>query len=204
MANTISATLGFSFEALDCVPVVNASGALMPGEIVGLSGTSGSGKSRLLRALADLIPQRGSIYLDGQSMDRYPPTQWRRLVCLLPTDSQWWATTVAEHFSSAPHAYLPSLSLNPETLQQAPQQLSSGQRQLHALLRVLMLKPRVLLLDEPTSSVDPARTLAVEKLVIEFISKHNCSAIWVSHDPLQLKRISKRQWFMQAGRLLSQ
>ncbi|HQU89408.1 MAG TPA: ATP-binding cassette domain-containing protein, partial [Denitromonas sp.] len=69
-----------------------------PGQILALSGPSGSGKSRLLRALADLDPHEGTVRLDQMQQSSTPGHVWRQAVMMVPADSQWWADTVGEHF----------------------------------------------------------------------------------------------------------
>jgi ABC-type iron transport system FetAB ATPase subunit len=70
---------------------------LAPGELVFLSGPSGSGKSLLLRAVADLDPHEGEVWLGGEPRSRIAPCNWRRRVGLLPAEAFWWAETVGEH-----------------------------------------------------------------------------------------------------------
>jgi ABC-type iron transport system FetAB ATPase subunit len=76
-------------------PVELAIGA---GELVLLSGPSGSGKSLLLRAVADLDPDDGEVWLDGVARSSLPAPEWRRRVGLLPAESHWWGEYVSDHF----------------------------------------------------------------------------------------------------------
>ena len=71
---------------------------LHPGELVFLSGPSGAGKSLLLRAIADLDPNEGEVWLDDQARSTLCAPDWRRQVGLLPAESGWWSTQVGEHF----------------------------------------------------------------------------------------------------------
>ena len=71
---------------------------LREGECIGLSGPSGVGKSLFLRAIADLDPHQGRIWLDGDEQQSIAATEWRSRVGLLVAKSAWWAEKVADHF----------------------------------------------------------------------------------------------------------
>ncbi|MCF7982937.1 MAG: ATP-binding cassette domain-containing protein [Thiohalocapsa sp.] len=74
------------------------------GETLFVSGASGSGKSLLLRAVADLDPNQGEVLIGERRRSALSPAQWRRRVGLLPAESGWWAEQVGEHFEQAPSA----------------------------------------------------------------------------------------------------
>jgi ABC-type iron transport system FetAB ATPase subunit len=71
--------------------------AVAAGELVFVSGPSGSGKSLLLRAIADLDPHEGEVWLGEEPRSRIAPSNWRRRVGLLPAEAFWWAESVGEH-----------------------------------------------------------------------------------------------------------
>ncbi len=169
---------------------------------IGLSGPSGCGKSVLLKAIADLIDSSGTITLEGQSCINVEAPDWRRKVQLIPAESLWWHSTVGEHFQHQINPkQLTQLSLQPDIEQQAVNQLSSGQKQRLAILRSLEKKPRVLLLDEPTASLDTDNTKRVEAVIKEYLTVKNASALWVSHDPEQLKRVATKTLKLMNGQL---
>ena len=180
--------------------------ALSPGECVGVTGPSGSGKSLLLRALADMDPFEGHLSLDGRAAHSMPAPRWRRQVALLPAISAWWDDTVGPHFMG-PHvkglvgAEYHALGVPPEVAAWEIRRLSSGERQRLALLRILALRPRVLLLDEPTANLDKANTRRAESLIRDYGSRHAAALLWVSHDVEQLQRLCTRAYTMEAGRL---
>src|SRR5690348_5206128 len=78
---------------------VRASFELGSGECIALQGASGSGKTVLMRAIADLDPNEGTIKLDGVLRESVPAPAWRRQVTYLAAEPGWWADTVQEHFA---------------------------------------------------------------------------------------------------------
>jgi len=169
------------------------------GNMVGLSGASGSGKSRLLRALADMDEHQGEIVLNNLHQQTIPAHEWRKKVALLSAETQWWFDTVAEHFDDLSVTSLESLGFSSESLSWEISRLSSGEKQRLGLLRLLQNKPAVLLLDEPTANLDKQNSLLFENLVRDYVQTQPACVIWVSHDTQQLQRICQRQYVMQAG-----
>lgn len=168
--------------------------SLAAGECVTLRGASGSGKTLLLRAIADLDPHEGWATLDGVPCADMLAPVWRRQVALLPAESQWWADDVGTHFPLDDCPYWAPLGFTPEVRAWQVSRLSSGERQRLALARALMNRPRVLLLDEPTASLDPANTQAVETLVAEYRRESGATVLWVSHDAAQAARVGQRHF----------
>ncbi len=163
------------------------------GECLGLVGASGAGKSLLLRAIADLDPHGGRLLLDEMACDQVPAPVWRRQVALLPAESGWWHDRVDEHFQNfaalEPEA-LARLGFTAEVGGWQVSRLSTGEKQRLAVLRMLENKPRVLLLDEPTASLDAANVTAVEKMLLDYGREKPAAMLWVSHDPDQLARVA--------------
>ena len=164
------------------------------GECIGISGPSGMGKSLFLRAIADLDPHQGRIWLDEQEQSTVPATEWRSRVGLLVAESAWWAETVDEHFTSIDSTELQKLALNRECLDWSVERLSSGEKQRLALLRLLAMHPEALLLDEPTANLDADSVKKVESLIGDYRQKNKASVIWVSHDLEQIKRVTSRHY----------
>ncbi|TAM12980.1 MAG: ATP-binding cassette domain-containing protein [Nevskiaceae bacterium] len=181
--------------------------AIRPGERWAVRGPSGSGKTLLLRTLAGLAPcQGGAVYLDGKPFSAWSPPAWRARVAYLPQSAVLpegtVETTLAAPFAFKVHRgrkfsleaarhYLGAVALDPAFLEQDTQNLSGGEAQLVALIRALLLQPGMLLLDEATASVDPARTTHVEDLIDTWLGESRDRAcVWTSHDPAQLERVS--------------
>ena len=109
------------------------------GECVCIRGASGSGKSLLLRAIADLDPHAGAAVLDGRACASMPGPAWRRQVALVMAEGQWWADSVGEHFpGGCTPAWLDRLGLPADALGWQVARCSTGERQRLALLRTLM------------------------------------------------------------------
>ena len=156
---------------------------LQPEQISTIFGASGVGKSQFLRALADLTPHQGEVWLDQRRQSSFKPADWRRSVGYVPAEPAWWADTTAAHFASPPpDDWLAALSLSPALLDAPVERLSTGERQRLALLRTLTLYPRILLLDEPTANLDAQNADAVRRLILHYLSTHQAAALWVTHD----------------------
>lgn len=175
---------------------------LAAGECIAVQGASGSGKTLLLRALADLDPSGGEVELDGVSRAAMPAPAWRRRVCYMATEPGWWADVVGDHFADwdAIAPQLEPLGLSPAYRERAVTGLSTGERQRLALLRALAIRPRVLLLDEPTGALDAAATGAVEALVAR-LAGAGLGIVWVTHDRAQAGRVGARRLVVERGRV---
>ena len=177
---------------------------IQAGDSVAVSGASGSGKSLLLRALADLDVHRGDISLDDIAMNDLPAPEWRKKVALLPAESQWWFDTLGEHFPATDNEMIHYFGFPDNVMSWSVSRLSSGEKQRFALLRLLLNKPDVLLLDEPTANLDNTNTLLFEKLIEDYIKVNSACVIWVSHDAQQLSRICNVHYQIENGQLLRQ
>ena len=177
-----------------------ASFSLLAGEVLAVRGPSGAGKTLLLRAVADLDPNEGRVTLDGRDRSTMSGPEWRRLVGYVPAEPGWWADTVGEHFGewTAALAFLRDLGFREETKAWPITRLSTGERQRLALVRALMMRPRVLLLDEPTAALDVASVAAVESLITARL-RTGLAVLWVTHDAEQAKRVAHRLLVVEAG-----
>ena len=188
------------FQAIDLKTALfgPVSFAVAAGECLVLRGPSGAGKSQLLRALADLDPSEGEVWLEGIERRAMPVTAWRRAVGLLPAEAAWWHETVGAHFDEPAAVDVVALGFRPGVMDWEVTRLSSGERQRLALLRVLANHPRVLLLDEPTANLDDDNAARVEALVRAYLKEHGACALWVSHDPAEVRRMADQVLVLDA------
>ncbi|TLF52534.1 ABC transporter ATP-binding protein [Halomonas urmiana] len=197
----MTATDALSLKRLAVGELAEVSLTIAPGEVHCLSGPSGSGKSRLLRAVADLEPHDGEAWLGETAQSSLAGHAWRARVMLVPAESQWWGDTVGEHLADARLDDLETLGFAAEVRDWQVARLSSGEKQRLALVRALSREPSALLLDEPTANLDDATARRVEAWLGARIRERGWPVIWVAHDPAQIDRVADRHWRIVEGRL---
>lgn len=188
------------------------------GDRLALAGPSGGGKTLLLRTLALLDPlDAGAVRWHGQPVAAAEVPAFRRRVAYLHQRPALFEGTVEDNlrlpFGLAVHreqsfdreralALLAALRRDESFLAKAQGDLSGGEAQVTALVRLLQLGPSVLLLDEPTAALDLGTARQVEELVDRWRAEvAGRAVVWVSHDPAQGRRVAERSYRMEAGRL---
>ena len=175
------------------------------GERLALVGSNGSGKSTLLRTLHGLItPASGRIERNSrarQAMLFQRPYMLRASVLHNVALGQWlngapWRQAKAQAMQALERVGLADLA------QRNAKGLSGGQQQRVALARAWALKPKILLLDEPTSSLDPTAKREVERLMAEFADA-GMTLIFSSDNLGQVKRLASRVMYLEQGRLVA-
>lgn len=175
---------------------------LAAGECAAVVGASGSGKSLLLRQIADLDPGHGEAELDGRRRSAMRGFEWRRLVVYCQAEAGWWDDHVSAHFASRAGAIaiMGRLGLAESKFDALVHELSTGERQRMGLVRALMQNPRVLLLDEPTAALDQGATALVEAELSRVLAA-GAAILLVTHSREQAERLARRRWRMAHGHM---
>jgi tungstate transport system ATP-binding protein len=191
--------------------------AILRGRVFALLGPTGSGKSTLLRMLAGLEPPtagemmwRGSpCYRNGEAAAL---RQAASLVFQRPLPIRGSVRANVEYGLRIRGAHdrgdrasdvMSRLHLEPLANQSAAT-LSGGQLQLVAIARALVLRPDVLLFDEPTSHLDPAHVALVEEAVLHHQRERGTTVVWATHNLFQARRVAHEVGLMLDGQLIEQ
>jgi peptide/nickel transport system ATP-binding protein len=194
------------------------------GETVGLVGESGSGKTTLGKAVARLVPAAsGSITVAGRDLRTLSHRDLRAVQAKIgfvfqnPTDSlnprARIGAIVAEplrlHTSLARperqqrvEELLDRVNLPADTAGRFPHELSGGQRQRVAIARALVLGPRLVIADEPTSSLDVAVQATILKLIAQLQAEFGFGCLFISHDLAVVRQVSRQVSVMSEGRIV--
>jgi ABC-type glutathione transport system ATPase component len=202
----------------------NISLSIMPGESVALVGESGSGKSTLGRAFARLVDiDHGAIRIDGKELSGLTGRTLRQarsqiqLVFQDPyasldprfTVERTIAEPIVIHGLAGRRdaiervqALLRRVGLDAASARRYPHQFSGGQRQRIAIARALAAEPRIIVADEPTSSLDVSIQAQVLDLLAELRDEKGIALLFISHDLAVVARIASRIAVMRAGRIV--
>lgn len=172
---------------------------LEAGQCLAITGQSGSGKTLLLRLVADLDPGTGRVALDGSDRAGMPAHEWRRQVVYCAAEAAWWDDHVSAHFNPFPTSEAARLGLRAGLADARVAACSTGERQRLALLRALALRPKVLLLDEPTASLDEASAGSVEAVLLAEL-RRGTAIVLVTHAEEQAERLASERRRIVHGR----
>lgn len=204
-----------SFAALDGISL-----SVRPGECFGLLGENGAGKTTLFRLLATLLlPDRGTLTVHGADVVSHPELV-RRLIAPVPPSerSLYWRLSGRQNLELFSALYgvpraeasgriselLDLVGLG-QTGHEQVGAFSSGMRQRLLLARALLPRPRVLLLDEPTRSLDPVGARAFRRFLRErVLGAAGCTVLVATHMPEEVRELCDRVAVLHRGRLLAQ
>lgn len=195
MSKPIIKLTQLSFKANDNLILNDINLSIEEGEFVTITGPSGSGKSTLLKIMASMVSQTaGSIVYQGKRLDEYDPIAYRKEVSYCFQTAVLFGKTVQENLSfpyeirqetfnsEKAAAYLMKVGLNKTYLTKNINDLSGGEKQRIALVRNLLITPKVLLLDEVTSALDAENQLIVRHLIREMNQTEGITVLWVTHN----------------------
>ncbi|MBP3951647.1 ABC transporter ATP-binding protein [Bacillus suaedae] len=210
----------------------NISFDLHKGECLALVGESGSGKSTLARCLLRIeATDHGSIFLNGKAIEKLSERQlkpYRKKIqavfqnpmaslnpklkikdSLIDPYMQYKSELRLAHFSyTSKDAYvkqlLEAVELPVFLADRYPHELSGGQRQRVTIARAISIEPELVLLDEPTASLDVISQNAVLQLLTELRQNLNLSYLFISHDLAAVNQMSQRTMVMKDGQIVDQ
>lgn len=197
------------FKAVDCLDMV-----VYPGELLSITGRSGAGKSTVAQLMVGLTaPTCGSITFAGRILNDGKPARdlagRRQIVFQNPYRSLSPRLTVGAiviepaliiGMSADASVLLERVGLSPDLISRYPSQLSAGQRQRVALARALSTDPDLLVLDEPSSSLDPIAAAGINQVIMQLRTK--IAVVLISHDPAA-RRTADRSIVIDGGRVSS-
>jgi len=181
------------------------------GDFVALSGQSGSGKTTLLRILAGLEEARGTLKIEDKIWldDKLNLSTQKREIGFVFQDYALFPNMSVEDnllFVNADRELADHLlkmtELN-ELKKRLPNSLSGGQKQRVSLCRALMNKPKLLLMDEPLSALDPKMRTKLQSEILQLHKEFQTTTIMVSHDPSEIYRLSNRVIVLSQGKVIN-
>jgi tungstate transport system ATP-binding protein len=180
--------------------------AIARGERIAVVGANGSGKSTLLRASHGLVPLADGRRLVGAAPPRFAMVFQRPFMLRLSAQANVELGLMLQRMPRAQRREralraLDRVGLAKESGRMA-RVLSAGQQQRLALARAWAVQPDVLLLDEPTASLDPSAKREVEALIAEFATQ-GITVLMTSHNLGQVKRLASRVIYLEHGRVLA-
>ena len=180
------------------------------GDFIALAGQSGSGKTTLLRILAGLEDASGvlsisdEIWLD-ENMEL--PPQKRKIGFVFQDYALFPNMSVQENLLFVNNdkelaSHLLSITELTELKQRLPNTLSGGQKQRVSLCRAMMNRPKLLLMDEPLSALDPSMRTKLQQEILTLHKEFKTTTIMVSHDPSEIYRLASRVIVLDQGKIV--
>ena len=184
---------------------------IQKGDFVALSGLSGSGKTTLLRIIAGLEQASGNIIIDGQTwLDNKDilPVQKRQIGFVFQDYALFDNMNIEQNLlyvnkdKNLANKLLELTELK-ELAKRMPNTLSGGQKQRVSLCRAMMNNPKLLLLDEPLSALDPSMRTKLQNEILALHKEFGTTTIMVSHDPSEIYRLSNRVVVLEQGKIIN-
>ncbi|MBB6099103.1 ABC-2 type transport system ATP-binding protein [Deinobacterium chartae] len=193
--------------------------AVKKGEIYGILGPNGSGKSTLIRAISTLlIPDSGEVKIFGLDLQK-DEAQVRRLLNRVSVDAAFYKKlSPRENLLYSAGLYgipraeaeaksleiLRRLGLREKAFYEPLEEMSRGMQQKVAIARAFLASPVIVLLDEPTTGLDPKSRRDVQEFVLELRDAHDATIILTTHDMPEAERLCDRIAFIHGGRFVAE
>jgi ABC-2 type transport system ATP-binding protein len=186
------------------------------GEIFGVLGPNGSGKSTLIRLLATLlVPDGGAISVFGHDVQKEPMAVQRMINRVSVEASFFKKLSPMENLLYGARLYglsggearvkaaaiLNRLGLQPRSFDRPMEEMSRGMQQKVAIARALLSQPRLLLLDEPTTGLDPRSKREVQAVVRELRDQHGTTILLTTHDMVEADNLCDRIAIIESGKI---
>jgi ABC-2 type transport system ATP-binding protein len=200
------------------IAVDRVSFAVRQGEIFGVLGPNGSGKSTLIRLIATLLlPDGGEIYVMGYDVVRQP-MQVQRLINRVSVEASFFKKlSPMENLIYGARLYgmegretrrriveiLTRLGLEKRSIYQPMEEMSRGMQQKVAIARALLSRPQVLLLDEPTTGLDPRSKREVQAVVRELNQESGTTILLTTHDMAEADNLCERVAIIDGGKIVA-
>lgn len=191
--------------------VDNVSFTMQSGEILGLIGESGCGKSTIAKAVMGMVPiQSGTVQFE----DKHPqmvfqdpfsslnPSKTVEFLLREPLRNLTTLSTGEQHERAL--SMLDKVGLDQKYLTHYPRELSGGQRQRISIAAALMLKPKILIADEPVSALDVTVQAQILQLLIDLKKEFGLSILFITHDLRVAYQICNRVMVMRQGKIVEQ
>jgi ABC-2 type transport system ATP-binding protein len=201
------------------VAIQHVSLSLGRGEILGILGANGSGKSTLIRLICGLLTlDEGRVEVFGHDIVREEMAV-KRLINRVSVDAAFFKKlSPLENLSFAARLYglephgarveairiLGRLGISEKRIGRPIEQMSRGMQQKVAIARALLTSPALLLLDEPTTGLDPRSKLDVQTFIEDLIQTHDASIVLTTHDLAEAERLCNRIAILNDGRVVAE
>lgn len=210
----VSLTYPGSGKAID-----NINFEIEDGELFVIVGPSGSGKTTTLKLINRLLREtEGQIFFDGDDINSFDLRELRlNIGYVLQGIALFPNMTVAENIAIIPEMknmnkadiikrtdeLLNEVGLDPDIYRdRLPSDLSGGEKQRIGILRAIIANPKVLLMDEPFSALDPISRKDLQDLIIDLQKSYKITTVFVTHDMTEALRVADRICIMQEGKIV--
>lgn len=207
----------------------NVSCSVHEGDFISIVGSNGAGKTTLFDVISGKTnPSTGSVFLEGKSIHSLSERHRAQFIARLfqnPFHNCAPSMTVGQNLALALYknitvgltngmkqceqrdiaSFLKKFGFDYETIKNKQMlELSGGQRQLISFIMAILIRPRILLLDEPTAALDPAAATRLLSFAIEYIKQHKITTMLITHDPHIARAIGNKLWVLENGQVTKQ